>query len=124
LTLVISLGRTNALDECIEAWSAFKFKGSHVSNVRLIKLLKMEIPLSQNTIDAFASHESFISAGEKWLIRNDPKGILEMEHLDRISEAVRIDVEEAIKHMSFSRQDAILEELYEMSTEELHDACV
>jgi len=95
-----------------------------MSNIRLIKLLKMEIPLSQNTIDAFASHESFISAGEKYLIRNDPKGTLEMEHLDRISEAVRIDVEEAIKHMSFSRQDAILEELYMMTTEELHDACV
>ena len=95
-----------------------------MSNVRLIKLLKMEIPLSQNTIEAFASHENFVSAGEKWLIRNDPKGTLEMEHLDRISKAVRIDVEEAIKHMSFSRQDAILEELYVMSTEELHDACV
>jgi hypothetical protein len=124
LTLVLFLGRTNALDECIDAWFAFKFKGFHMSNVRLIKLLKMEIPLSQNTIEAFASHESFVSAGEKWLIRNDPKGTLEMEHLDRISKAVRIDVEEAIKHMSFSRQDAILEELYVMSTEELHDACV
>lgn len=95
-----------------------------MSNVRLIRLRKMEIPLSQNTIDAFASHESFFSAGEKCLIRNDPKGTLEMEHLDRISKSVRIDVEEAIKHLSFSRQDAILEELHEMSTGELLDACV
>lgn len=94
-----------------------------MSDVRSIKLLQMEIPLSENTIDAFSSHESFVSGGEKWLIRNDPKGTLEMEHLDRISDAVRIDVEEAIKHLSFSRQDAILEELYEMSTGELFDAC-
>lgn len=94
-----------------------------MSDVRSIKLLQMEIPLSENTIDAFSSHESFVSGGEKWLIRNDPKGTLEMEHLDRISDAIRIDVEEAIKHLSFSRQDAILEELYEMSTGELFDAC-
>lgn len=94
-----------------------------MSNVCSIKLLQMEIPLSQNTIDAFSSHESFVSAGQDWLIGNDPDGALEMEYLQRVADAVRIDVYEAIKHLSIDQQEVVLDQLSEMSTGELFDAC-
>ena len=95
-----------------------------MSNLRSINLFEMSIALSQNTIDSLSLHQRFVSAGQDWLIRNDPDGALEMEYLQRVADAVRIDVEEAIKHLSIDQQEAVLNQLCEMSTGELFDACV
>lgn len=95
-----------------------------MSNVRSINLFEMRIALSQNTIDSLLLHQSFVSAGQDWLIENDPDVALETEYLQRVAVAVRIDVEEAIKNLSIDQQEVVLDHLCEMSTGELFDACI
>jgi hypothetical protein len=95
-----------------------------MSNLRSINLFEMRIALSQNTIDSLSLHQSFVAAGQDWLIGNDPDGALEMEYLQRVADAVRIDVEEAIKDLSIDQQEVVLEKLCEMSTGELFDSCI
>jgi hypothetical protein len=94
-----------------------------MKNTRSFKLCGQRIILSNNTLDALTEHECFVSAGEKWLIENDPNGALEAAHLEQIDKFIRIDVEEAIKHLSHHQQDTLLDQLNEMSTVELFDLC-
>lgn len=82
-----------------------------------IKINKQNIEISQATIDSVIAHAAFISAGTKWLLRNDPYCKFEQEYLLKIKESFCSDIEIAIQTLTPSEQDDFLEEVDFMSNE-------
>ena len=71
--------------------------------------------ISQSTIDAFKHRELFLSMGEKWLKRNDPRGKLDYRLMQEISDCICYDFSDAYEYLEDYEQEEIGEPLLELS---------
>lgn len=51
--------------------------------------MKFPFPLTDQILDAYQAHVAYISAGQKWLLRNDPEGHHEQVLLEAIQTAIK-----------------------------------
>lgn len=51
--------------------------------------MKFPFPITEEIREAYQAHCDYISAGQKWLIRNDPEGRNEQVLLEEIQTAIR-----------------------------------
>lgn len=51
--------------------------------------MKFPFPITEEIRRAYQAHCDYISAGEKWLVRNDPKGQNEQVLIEEIQTAIR-----------------------------------
>ena len=75
-----------------------------------IEIVGVKVAISENTVDAFEGHAAFCSAGQAWLIRNDPEAYKEQELIELVKEALKADFEAAISGLTEDEQDEFSDE--------------
>jgi hypothetical protein len=67
--------------------------------------MKYPFELTQEILDSYQEHAAYISAGQAWLLRNDPEGQTELVLIEAIQTAIQTAAEQ-----HFGDNDDALEE--------------
>ena len=79
-----------------------------------IEIVGVKVAISENTVDAFEGHAAFCSAGQAWLIRNDPEAYKEQELIELVKEALEADFQAAISGLTADEQDEFSDEFSDL----------
>ena len=83
-----------------------------------IEIVGVKVAISENTVDAFEGHAAFCSAGQAWLIRNDPEAYKEQELIELVKEALEADFQAAISGLTADEQDEFSDEFSDLRVDD------